>query len=316
MFVAGFFAERERESVCVCAFFMSFSAFWRDVDLNKSRLYCVQCRGLCTCVLFPSRKRHKTKVYKICRRKTAFKTCVDKEQKKKHNDLFVATKHTRVYTFFCCVIRIEQVNDCAFLTSTTIRAKWKSNTKKKMNNKGGKKVVFLKRNISMSPNRRRRKKQGKTKKTRSVKDINIYKKKKNPKLKSEEALIRGQRQWSQSWKRSEVHHFQQLRRKMENQKKKKKKKKKNRHSIPPKEKKKKKRASLHLRKPRKKKNEFTSHQMWWGRGRGKRKDVHGQAVFCVSVGHSNLLHNNSDNKSAFIHHQRQHSSWTTMVCFQ
>ena len=53
---------------------------------------------------------------------------------------------------------------------------------------------FLKRNISMSPNRRRRKKQGKTKKTRSVKDINIYKKKKNPKLKSEEALIRGQRQ--------------------------------------------------------------------------------------------------------------------------
>lgn len=46
----------------------------------------------------------------------------------------------------------------------------------------------------MSPNRRRRKKQGKTKKTRSVKDINIYKKKKNPKLKSEEALIRGQRQ--------------------------------------------------------------------------------------------------------------------------
>lgn len=86
-----------------------------------------------------------------------------------------------------------------------------------------------------------------------------------------------------------------------------------RYIIPPSRKKK--RASLHLRKPGKKNTNSLRIKCDGAEGEEK-KNMHGQAVFCVSVGHSNLLHNNSDNKSAFIHHQRQHSSWTTMVCFQ
>lgn len=80
LFVAGFFAERM--CVCVCAFFMSFSAFWR-VQISTRPGYAASSVVASAHACFFRRIRGtKTEVCKTRRRETAFKTCVDKEQKK------------------------------------------------------------------------------------------------------------------------------------------------------------------------------------------------------------------------------------------